>query len=201
MRWLSERRHTSQRCTNPFRMPPTATVTDSRGRHYQLSTASSERDLIAVRRIHDTWVPSSRSDWRLPYYYRRFRPFFFVMRAGEEVVGYSVYRPSCVGARHARNVVLFAIALDSAVRGVGLGDALLSTTLGWLATAGVREVELVVEAENEAVRLYEKRGFVTQTHIATFGTLWMRCRLHFDSSSLDTIHRPRPDGDRGRLGQ
>lgn len=192
VRWFSEWCHASQWCGLPFEKLLKAVLTDRMGRRYWLNAAASEQDLMGALRIYDAWFQPSDAKARLILYYHRFRPFFFVLQADGEVVGYSVYRPCCVGRRCSREAVLLSIALDPDLRGLGLGEALLSTTLDWLAAAGVQEVGLFVEATNPAVRLYEKMGFSTRAHFASLETLWMSCRLSRDNESSNGEHEHQP---------
>lgn len=52
------------------------------------------------------------------------------------------------------------LAVEPALRGLGLGSLLLDSMLGWLAARGARTVFLEVRRSNQAaVRLYQKAGF------------------------------------------
>lgn len=54
------------------------------------------------------------------------------------------------------------LAIEPALRGLGLGSHLLDSMLGWLAARGARAVFLEVRRSNQAaVRLYQKAGFAT----------------------------------------
>ena len=56
---------------------------------------------------------------------------------------------------------VYVIGVDPAAHGRGLGTVLLDAGLAHLAASGCRRVILYVEADNPAVRLYERSGFVT----------------------------------------
>ncbi len=55
---------------------------------------------------------------------------------------------------------LYYVAVDPAFRGRGLGHATVREAEGWLAWQGVTKINILVRAENEAVRgFYEKLGY------------------------------------------
>jgi mycothiol synthase len=55
---------------------------------------------------------------------------------------------------------VYVIATAPEASGKGLGGALLTAGLAHLATAGCQQVILYVEADNSALRLYRRHGFV-----------------------------------------
>lgn len=56
---------------------------------------------------------------------------------------------------------LFAMWVDPAHRGAGIGDALVEAIVSWAADAGHRQLVLTVAVDNvPAIRLYERCGFV-----------------------------------------
>jgi mycothiol synthase len=63
---------------------------------------------------------------------------------------------------------VYVIGVSPAMQGTGLGAALLSAGIAHLRSRGIGEVVLYVEADNPAVRLYERVGFThdpADTHV------------------------------------
>jgi ribosomal protein S18 acetylase RimI-like enzyme len=69
----------------------------------------------------------------------------------------------------ATDVPELSIAVDAAARGRGIGTLLLETLVAGARADGFRAVSLSVEADNPAVRLYERTGF---RRISTDGGAW-----------------------------
>ena len=67
---------------------------------------------------------------------------------------------------------VYVIGVDPRAQGLGLGSVLLDAGLAHLAAAGCSRVILYVEADNPAVRLYERSGF----HVGHTDALYTRAR-------------------------
>lgn len=86
---------------------------------------------------------------------------FLVLREAEELLGYLFVVPRA--AARLRHTAELNMGIRAAIRGKGVGSALLSAALSRLRNEGIIEiVYLMVRADNRAaVRLYEKLGFET----------------------------------------
>ena len=73
--------------------------------------------------------------------------------------------------RDRRSSTIWGVYVDESVRGQGIGDALLASIRGQLASAGILTATLTVNREQTAaVRLYERHGFRIVGHkTATLG--------------------------------
>lgn len=57
---------------------------------------------------------------------------------------------------------LYSVAVADAHRGTGLGRAIVAAAESWLASRGIRKVQLMVRAGNPAAGLYEHLGYERQ---------------------------------------
>jgi ribosomal protein S18 acetylase RimI-like enzyme len=82
---------------------------------------------------------------------------FFVAQRSRRIAGYMV---TC---RSAKKAEIVSVAVDPALRRLGVGSGLIRHTLAELCRYGLRQVELMVRTTSEdAARLYRSLGF---THV------------------------------------
>lgn len=94
--------------------------------------------------------------------------FVAVEPGGDAVLGYAVVllRRSSNGTESAR---LYALAVDPAARGRGLGEALLRRAMDEAANRGAARVSLEVRADNAAaIALYRRLGFGGETRLPDY---------------------------------
>jgi ribosomal-protein-alanine N-acetyltransferase len=85
-------------------------------------------------------------------------PLFLVAESRGKVAGYSIAWISCGLIR--RRAELVSIAVDPAMQGKGVANALLARTLSGLRRRGIHHLGLVVKVTNDRARgFYEKHGF------------------------------------------
>lgn len=97
------------------------------------------------------WADASEDAWR-----RRLEgvPLNLVARRGDDVVGMAS------GALDGDHAELISMWVDPAVRGAGVGDALVDAVVDWAAGLG-RSTYLMVRSDNaRAIAAYERAGFV-----------------------------------------
>jgi L-phenylalanine/L-methionine N-acetyltransferase len=88
--------------------------------------------------------------------------------SADTIIGNIGLQPATSGRR--RHVASIGMGVHDDFRGRGVGSALMKATLdladNWL---DIRRVELTVFTDNDdAIRLYEKNGFVTEGHLRDF---------------------------------
>jgi GNAT superfamily N-acetyltransferase len=91
---------------------------------------------------------------------------------GDEVVGFVQCGPYRLDRRTVEPGVaeVFAIYVDPTVLGTGVGAALMSTALRWVAGRGYAEVRLWVLRDNARARaFYDRRGFAPDGHTHVYG--------------------------------
>ena len=113
--------------------------------------AASTADLDAIARIE---AASFADPWSRRAFQAHLRDLFLVAESGGAVAGYLVARVMGDEAE------ILNVAVDSSLRGAGIGRALLEASLETLRDAGVSAVFLEVRVSNAAARrLYEANGF------------------------------------------
>ena len=142
-------------------MPSTATVVDVRP-----ATAADEAPLAALDLATWSWLssplPQPGEDWT---FFHEQRPVDEVLVAvvDGEIAGYVRVAPATPLAATSHVRQIRGITVEPALRGRGIGRALVDAAIAEARRRGARRLTLRVFAPNEpARRLYESAGFVVE---------------------------------------
>ena len=127
---------------------------------YSLMLARDYNDLQQVQNLYIQGFEEKYGINLIEKIFKEFPQLFFVLKRGENLVGYCIYTidPSFYSSKYA--VCLYSIAVDKNFRGGGHARYIIEKTLAFLKESSVSNVYLHVCPENEtAIRLYEKIGF------------------------------------------
>lgn len=138
-----------------------------------------ESDWEAVKRL-SVQIHDLHAAWRPDIYYHSDEPFpkeaflegirdrlVYVAKLGDAVIGYvvlSVMNRGGPGAHAYKAMRLDSICVDEALRGQGIGKAMVTDVRALTRAFGCRELLLGVHPENDsAVGFYQKCGFRIRT--------------------------------------
>ncbi|WP_295936010.1 N-acetyltransferase [uncultured Alistipes sp.] len=123
-------------------------------------------DLDAITRIEqECFSADAFSRRQLAYMIAHAKGACFVAAADKEIYGYIALLKRTGSA----NVRIYSIAVASAARGLGIGQALLDRIVEYARTQNARQLSLEVSVDNTAARaLYLKNGFVLSSRLPNY---------------------------------
>lgn len=89
--------------------------------------------------------------------------FYFIAEEGGELLGWVLLGTAKDQFTDQVNGFIYEIYILKEYRGKGFSKGLMNTAIEHFQQEGYAEVRLSAKAENPAVRLYEKAGFITRT--------------------------------------